>query len=264
LSAPSGDSLYTTKIIKAGALLADTRILLVNWDDHLPVRENLQRLQRANLFGKASRSRVEDILAIFHQRYLVDEAVTKALVTFAQAGMPTEQLDPILYYYATQADLLLCDIVTEVLWPRLEQGKMDVGVFEIATAINRWVAEGKTVRRWSDDTIVRVAQGLLASLRDWRILRGAVNKQLAPPYLPVTTFAYLALALQHQQASGERLVAAPEWRLFFLSRPAVERLFLEAHQAHWLEYYAAGSIIRITFPTESLAEYAHVIVHRAP
>jgi hypothetical protein len=31
---------------------------------------NLERLRRENVLGKASRSRVEDVLAIFRQRYL--------------------------------------------------------------------------------------------------------------------------------------------------------------------------------------------------
>ena len=62
--------IYRSKIIKAGALLADTKTLLAHWDETRSVSENLDRFRRENIFGKASRSRVEDILAIFRQRYL--------------------------------------------------------------------------------------------------------------------------------------------------------------------------------------------------
>jgi hypothetical protein len=34
------------------------------------LEKNSNRVQRDNVFGKASRSRVDDILAIFRQRYL--------------------------------------------------------------------------------------------------------------------------------------------------------------------------------------------------
>src|SRR6266571_9266807 len=71
---------YTSKIIKAGALLADTKTLLSHWDVGVSVQENMHRLHRENVFGKASRSRVEDVLAIFRQRYLTETPVTKALV----------------------------------------------------------------------------------------------------------------------------------------------------------------------------------------
>ena len=50
---------YSTKIIKAGALPADTKTLLSHWDTSSPVQDNLDRIRRENLLGKASRSRVD-------------------------------------------------------------------------------------------------------------------------------------------------------------------------------------------------------------
>jgi hypothetical protein len=97
--------LYTSKIIKAGALLADTKTMLAQWDEHRSVSDNLNRFRCENIFGKASRSRIEDILAIFRQRYLTSEIVTRSLVILVQGGFPSEALDRILYFFAAQADL---------------------------------------------------------------------------------------------------------------------------------------------------------------
>src|SRR4051794_13056552 len=58
---------YSSRIIKAGALLGDARTLLAHWDPGATTQDNLDRIRRDNVFGKASRSRVEDILAIFRQ-----------------------------------------------------------------------------------------------------------------------------------------------------------------------------------------------------
>lgn len=254
---------YTSKIIKAGALLADTKTMLANWDEAASVQDNLNRFRRENIFGKASRSRIEDILAIFRQRYLVSASVTKALVTLVQGGFPNEGLDRILYFHSVQSDVLLHDIVTRVLAHFHEVGKTDVTVEDFQAAITRWVTAGKTTERWSEYTVLRVAQGLSSTLRDFGILQGTVNKRLAPIYLPVEAFAYLAFYLQQRQPSGERLLEDPEWQLFFLSRQAVEHFFFEAHQHHLLEYHAAGSIIRITFPATSIEEYAYALAHRA-
>src|ERR1035438_3306807 len=79
---------YSSKIIKAGALIGDTKTLLSHWDVDASVDENIRRLRLDNVFGKASRSRVEDILAIFRQRYLTKESVTKALVTLVRGKFP--------------------------------------------------------------------------------------------------------------------------------------------------------------------------------
>lgn len=110
----NSNGLYTSKIINAGALLADTKTLLAHWDETQTVAENLRCAQQENIFGKASRAWVKQFLGIFQQRYLADETTTKALVTLAKEGLPAASLDRLLYFHAAQADRLLHDTVTEV------------------------------------------------------------------------------------------------------------------------------------------------------
>jgi hypothetical protein len=59
------------------------------------------------------------------------------------------------------------------------------------------------------------------------------------------------------------LLANHDWELFLMRPDDVEHFFLLAHQDRLLEYQAAGSAISITFPTNSLEEYAHVIAQRS-
>ena len=42
---------YSSKIIKAGALIGDTKRLLSRWDADASVDENIHRMQRDNVFG---------------------------------------------------------------------------------------------------------------------------------------------------------------------------------------------------------------------
>src|SRR5260370_34444306 len=167
---------YTSKIIKAGALLADTKTMLAHWDEAYSVSENLERFRRENIFGKASRSRIEDILAIFRQRYLQSESVTRSLVILVREGFPSQSLDRILYFFAAQTDRLLHDIVTEVISHYYSVGNTDISVDDIQAAVARRISEGKITGDWSKNTIVRLTQGLLAALRDFGVLQGAVNK----------------------------------------------------------------------------------------
>src|SRR6516162_6955236 len=218
---------YTSRIIKAGALLDDTKTLLSHWDVTASVPENLDRIRRENVFGKASRSRVEDILGIFRQRYLTESEVTEALV------------------------------------PKQAQGITEIDLGELQRAVGKWVESGLTTRAWSENTTVRVAQGLLATLRDFGVLQGAINKRIAPAYLPVTAFAYIAFYLKQHQPSGAKLLEHPDWKLFFLNREGVERFFFEANQHGLLEYHAAGTVTRLTFPASTLEEYANVLAERS-
>jgi hypothetical protein len=108
---------YTSRIIKAGALLADTKTLLAHWDDMMSVADNLGRFRRENVFGKTSRSRIGDILAIFRQRYLVEAEVAKALVVLEKSRIAANSFDRILLFHAARADSLLHDVVTEWIAP---------------------------------------------------------------------------------------------------------------------------------------------------
>ena len=254
---------YSTKIIKAGALLGDTKTLFLHWDTSLPHHHNVSRFLEKNLFGKASRSRTEDILAIFRQRYLNEEDVTKALVVLVQKRLPPASLNRILYFHAAKADSLLHDVVTTILLPLKGQGIVDVAVTDIHRELSTWVYDGKTARKWSDATIRRVSQGMLSTLRDFGVLQGAVNKRIAPVYLPITAFAYVAFYLKQHATSGTKVLDLPDWKLFFLPSAGVERFMLEAHQCGLLEFHTAGSVVRLTFPTDSMEEYANVLAERA-
>src|SRR6266446_4999453 len=84
----TNSAIYSAKIIKAGALLSDTKTLLAHWNTAVPPQVNLDRLRRENVLAKVSRSRVEDVLAIFRQRFLSEVSVTKALVVLVQKRLP--------------------------------------------------------------------------------------------------------------------------------------------------------------------------------
>ena len=179
-------------------------------------------------------------------------------------SLPAESLDPILYFYTARSDALLHDIIVHVLIPLRAQGRTEVSTSLIEATIRHWIDEGRTTGQWADITITKAAQKSTAILRDFGVLHGKTKKHLAPIYLPVGAFAFVAMVLRQGEPSGGRLINHPEWQLFFLSPEAVERFFVDAHQHHLLEYQASGSVIRLTFPANSVEEYAHVVLQRTP
>ena len=126
----SHDVKYSSKIIKAGALLPDTKLLLKTWDTGTDVKINLERVREENLLGKSSRSRVEDVSLVFRQRYLKDPEMLRALVALMKEGMPAESLDRVLYFQAARSDPLLHDLVAEVLAERSTRSDREVRIKE--------------------------------------------------------------------------------------------------------------------------------------
>ena len=257
-----GNKRYSSKIIKAGALLPDTKLLLETWDTGADVEDNLERVREENLLGKSSRSRVEDVLRVFRQRYLKDPEMLRALLALVKEGMPAESLDRVLYFQAAQSDPLLHDLVAEVLAEWSTRSDREVRTSEIQNWVDQQVRAGHTERPWSFEVQRRVVQGLLATLRDFGVLEGSVKKRIAYVYLPIDAFAFIAFQLMREGRSGERLLNDPDWRLFFLPQGGAERFFLEAHQEGLLEYYAAGRVVRIDFPVKDLEDYAGFLAQR--
>lgn len=254
---------YSSRIIKASALIADTKVLLSAWDLQQPVDDNLARARQQNILGKTSRRRANDILTIFRQRYFSDPEVGAALVTLVQGHAPAQWIDPLLYFFSAQNDRTLRDIVIQVVYPRSLAGYTDLPIDLIVRTLRQWVAEGKTTSPWNEKTILRVAQNSMAALRDFGVLQGTVRKQIAPVYLPNQSFALIAFWLDRQLHSGNRVLHSEDWKLFFLPVAGVERFFLEADQEHLLRYNAAGSIVRLDFPEHNLTDYARFLMSRA-
>jgi hypothetical protein len=257
---------YSTKIIKAGALLTDTRTFFSYWDPALSPAENLERLRAGNVLAKGSRSRVEDVLAILRQRYLGEPGVVEALVTLVQGGASASLLTPIFYFHAAQNDAVLHDVVTELLVDLQWQGRAEVTTEQIVMFLAERARDGRVTLPWSEPTTRRVAHGVLSALRDFGVLSGGMKtsgKQLAPMYLPIEAFAYVAFLLSRRLRSGDRLVSSDEWRLFFLSSQLVERFFVEADMQRLLTFNAAGRVVRVDFPVDSIEEYGRALAQRA-
>jgi hypothetical protein len=95
LARASHDVKYSSKTIKAGALLPDSKLLLFEWDEDLDIQSNLEKVRQDNLFGMAC-SRMEDILGVFKQCYLkdLDLLATPSRTSRFPLSYPTEPADP--------------------------------------------------------------------------------------------------------------------------------------------------------------------------
>lgn len=254
---------YTSRLQKGGALLEDMRVLVRNWSDEGTWNSQRDRIIQENILGKKTRSRAIDVYKeAFVPRFLRGDPpeAWKILRSLEDRDMSIDILRPIYYWLTARGEPLLYDFVVDEILTK--SNSMDLSVRVDETTV--WIA-GKLFecrKSWSQSVTIRVARGLLAALRDFGILEGASRKQIAPVYLPIEPFAYIAFVLHTLGSSGERLIAHPDWKLFLMEPPVVEMLFLEAHQNRLLNYEAAGKICRIEFYARNLEEMADVIARK--
>lgn len=243
-------------------MLPETRLLLSQWDSSLDIDANLLGAQMENTIGKASRNRVKRVLAAFRRRYASKPDVLNALVVLSHSAAPMEILDRVLFFCASQDDPLIMDAAVSVLAPACKAGRREIAKAQMVAWLDGLVEAGLTVGEWSPPTIVRVAEGLLSTLRDFGLLEGSTKKQLRSVFMPAETCAFISFLLYQSLCSGHLVVHSPSWQAFLMESLDVERMLIEAAGRKLLQYNAAGSVIRIDFPVESAEEYARVIIER--
>lgn len=249
---------YTTRLQKGGALLEDMRQLVRSWDDAPPEAQR-ERGLRSNVLNKRTRARLGDVYRRAFLPRFVHGAIGEAwklVRPLEEAQAPVQMVRPVYYWITAKSEPLLGDFCREHILPRQAIVRAGIGTEEVVN----WLADKGCP--WSQSVATRVARGLLAALRDFGILEGRAQKRLASVLLPVPGFAYLARCLRETGAVSRSLLTHADWQLFLLNPDEVEHLFLLAHQERLLEYHAAGSTVSISFPTESLEDYAHVVAQR--
>jgi hypothetical protein len=259
---PNDPAIYHTRILKGGALFDDMRLLARSWSEQAASEH--ASVSRA-LLGKKTLARSKDVFTyVFAPRFLHgDPPDAWRIVRYLEdRDAEVENLRPVYYWVTVRSDRLLYDYATKELVHATRIGRGSVRIEETATWIrNQLVFTGQ---EWSPTVILKVGRGLLATLRDFRILEGAVRKRVAPVHLAIESFCYIAFCLWQLGASGAALVDHADWGLFLLTPALVERLLLEAHQHGFLGFHSAGRIHRIDFPATNHEEYADVLFGAKP
>jgi len=245
-------ALYTSNIQKGGALLDDARRLVEVWDQTQPPEKNLERISEQNLLGKTSRSRADDILLrVLRPRYV--EPGPQVIAALSSLLSTPRAFADACYFEASRDDALLAAFAEGPLFDWFEQARVVVRIEQVTEWLAALAARRQTPP-WSDTIRTRVARGLLAALRDFGVLRGAIRKEFNRPHLTLAGFAYVAFRLHEQGASSRALLTGPVWRRWLLDRGRVTQLFAEADRHGILRYSAAGSAVRIDWLRGSLEE----------
>ena len=248
-------------MLKGGALLADMRQLVCQWADDLDGEAAIRAANR--ILHKSTRVRVADTLNVaFKPRFVTGNPPNawKLARAIEDCHPQIEVVRPFYYWITARAESLLHRFVTTEVFERAKSHDPAIRVDETLSWVTKAVAAES--KAWAPSVRIRMAQGMLAALRDFGILEGAVHKRIAPQHLPLETFCLIAFCLHQLGFEQKSLVRHPDWILFLLNLTTVERLFLEAHQNGWLDYQCVGEIYRIEFKSRNLDDYAHDLLGR--
>jgi len=243
-----------------GAMINETYAVFAAWDFARSKRENLDRLRDENFIGASSATWLRDVAKVLNRRF-EPEGRDRALVILAKSGCDLEEWKPILLWHMTRDEFLVRDFLQNWLFPAYVAGAFRVRPEELHAYLEGIGKRGaKTEHAWTEQTVKRVAAGLLKIAADFGLLRGGVLKEFASYHLPERSFLYLLHAIRDEKVSPGKVVAATDWRMFLLHPADVEHELLRLHQFRKLEYQIAGSIVQLSLPCTSSREYAERMV----
>lgn len=249
-----------SNIVKGGALLEDTARFLEIWDQSQEADEVLDRVVHENALGLPTQSRAEAVARyVLRPRFVSPGAdVPRALravltdrAVFCDA----------CFYEASRADPLLGLFAEDAVFSWHETGRIIVDVDLVESWLDDLAARGE-LSQWSSALKRRVAQGLIATLRDFGRLSSAVNsprKEIARPGISTGGFAYTAYRLHQQGHSSRSLLRSPVWRRWLLEGDTVDEMMHRLASLGIVFYSVAGSTSRIDWRIGSLVEVARAV-----
>ena len=153
------------------------------------------------------------------------------------------------------------DPLAQLNWEAARHGRSTLDTDAAVAFLSEAMADGRISPPWSDSVSVRIGRCLLGVLRDVGLLRepSRRRRELVAYRMSNAGVAILTRDLYELGLSDAALCEHPDWSLFGMSRTDVLSRLNELGEAAGLIVQSAGSVVRITWTVESIAELIDVL-----
>ena len=258
--AASRSQVASSFTVVKGAMIAESYAIFTAWDFDRTKRANLDRLRAENFIGASSTTWLRDVAKVVNRRF--DPAGRdRALVDLAKNACALDEWKPLLLWHMTRDEFLVRDFLQNWLFPAFDAGAFRVRPVQLHDYLRGVETRGgETEHAWTENTLDRVAAGLLKMAAEFDLLRGTVGKEFTTYHLPERSFLYLLHAMREENNSPSKLIGSPDWRMFLMRPTDVEHELLRLHQFRKLDYQVAGSLVQLSLPCPNSLAYAETMV----
>ena len=240
-------------IIK-GSMIEETYAVMRDWDFERTREENLRDVRDNNTIGATSSNWLRDVYKVLHRRFAPNKG-DRALPLLAKAGVSMDVWKPIQLWHMTRDEFLVRDFLINWLFNEYEAGAWRIRADNVFPYLRGLHGKGLVEEKWKKTTLERVASGLLRMAVDFGLMTGTTNREFHSYHMPEESFLYLLHAMFEQLGNGRDVVHSPDWRLYLMNTADVEREIYRLHQFRQLRFEVAGSLMELTLPHKTAAEY---------
>lgn len=248
---------YTIAVCKGSALIEETKALLRAWQPNEAIADFRKRVIREDLLGRTTAYRASDIVRrVFARRLLAPDPQPAILLKRLLAGKRSVRLvSDLLLLYAARQDDVLRDVIVELYWPAVRDGRVILTPRQVVAFLRQAGAEGKIARPWSEQVKVKVARGLLGALVGFGLMKQTGRTRETVYFHPVDgAIVYLAHELHFSGLTDAAVVAHRDWALFGFGQAGVVAALDRLSGEGWWLLQAAGSVVRITWKYAGMQE----------
>ena len=244
--------LYSSRNTSKGALLTEAAAVVGELASGLTVDHVRTRVLEGTVLRQRTRVSRQRVWQMLHYRLFAHQTqwVIKALKEALGSGPHSPEFVSLLYVLYALRDRLSFDIVTELLWRRWLDRRLDIARNDVMSFLDEAAEAEPQIRRWSLSSREKLAGSILTAIRDFGVMDGKQKKRIACPILPSTTAEHVLHILTAEGVGGADVLRDPTWRLFLCSETDVANALCGLAQDRRIRFERAGDTIVLEPPDE--------------
>jgi hypothetical protein len=243
---------YDTNLLKATGLVQETLTLLDAYQLGQSKEEFTRQVIASDLLGKATQSRVNDIISRnFYRRYVsAGPEVLMALKRLQNNYVAFEVLNQLFLIYTCRTNEILADFIKLIYWPKATAGSSIILNEDAMGFIHEAISDRHIISQWSESSQKFVAAKIMACLIDFRLIeKNKAIRQFSPAD---ATINFLLHEGHFKGLSDMQLLRIPDWAVLGLStNDLVRRINQLAQRGHFIAQYS-GELLTISWFYQSL------------
>lgn len=239
---------YVSRLSARSALYTELMLLLGDHKDAFESEEYRRLVIDRNCLARKSSSARQKLWTELRSRYRLDAAdpLFNAFWSEWRTCQSDQERGLTAYILLALNDRLVADLGSEWLFPLLRRAPAELRVAEVLEFIAGKSRHGHPeVLNWSEQTRVGIAKKYCASLRDFGLAVGTVQKRSIRPALYGAPVRLLIRALRLTGRSSLEIVNASIFRLLAIDSSEVIDAFGELNRVGAVRFRIQGDIVEL-------------------
>jgi hypothetical protein len=249
------DKVYNSNLLKGTGLIQEMMVLIEAYKSPESSFDFQKRVKEQSLLSKSTEKRVVDIVrSVFANRFLNYEIdVPGALKSMRDNYASFDVIIQLFYLYTCRANPILTDFIKEVYYPYSLKGYQKINTNDPKDFIRNALSDGRIPNSWSESTIVKVSEHIIATLIDFKLIDS--GKNIIPFRLIDLTANYIAHELHFRGYTDNEIWKNEGWQLYGLMPNEVIQILERLSYQGAFIFQFSGELLSVSWKNKSMEEF---------